>query len=152
MDLHNNKIGHELGRRAFEYYVFIIPILLVSCSDRCEYENIENYLSKISPETEITFDSLTRNPWNSLYILKPYSYNEIEEYNIQIPKKYQKNFKSEASFDNSCILIFVRDNKMTGFAKIPRSTADFSYLKQNQYPKGQKFYINDKRIVTVIKE
>jgi hypothetical protein len=41
---------------------------------------------------------------------------------------------------------------MTGFAKIPRSTADFSYLKQNQYPKGQKFYINDKRIVTVIKE
>lgn len=131
------------------YYCIPFIFFLLSCSNKYEDPRVEDYLRVVEPNTPFVLDSTCNKSWDALYIVRPYSYMEIEETNIDIPRKYQRMFRAQSSRESYCVLIFTRNQKMVSFAKIGRVFADFSYMDAIRYPAGQVFYLNDKRHVEV---
>lgn len=120
-------------------------LFLIACSGNYKDQSVENSLSEIKTYTPFALDSIFNKSWDTVYVLKPYSYREIEVFSLDIPRRYRKAFKVIEKSEGSCVLIFTKSKKMVGYSEISRLVADFSYVNSIRYPANLVFYLDRRR-------
>ncbi|GAE17214.1 hypothetical protein ACTMKN_02300 [Bacteroides pyogenes] len=133
-------------------YIFYIQILILFIVYSCNNYDMSNdsvgYLKRLSPGSTFSFIPLVDgNKIDSLYILQPYSYEDLKKRSFDIPPKIQNRLKTKASFDNICVLIFIHDKRIIGFADVPRGAADFADISPALFSINQLFYLDNQKKV-----
>jgi hypothetical protein len=109
-------------------YLFLLALLLLSSCGEKENKDIEARLVKQPENSSFMLDTINTNKWDSVYIMHPYQYPNIEKCLPYLSDKLKKKFKEAANFDAFCTLIFVRDQKVVDYSYIKRDAADFTSL------------------------
>lgn len=109
-------------------YLFLLALLLLSSCGEKENKDIEARLVKQPENSSFMLDTINTNKWDSVYIMHPYQYSNIEKCLPYLSDKLKKKFKEAANFDAFCTLIFVRDQKVVDYSYIKRDAADFTSL------------------------
>lgn len=88
---------------------------------------------------------------DSVYIIKPYDTAFFAHHHeIKASSKVKDHLISlVSSNDGMCLLLFLKDCKVTAYAEIPRTTADFANIYQNGFNVNTSLFIDKNKKVNI---
>lgn len=130
------------------YSVFALFLLACNPSPNLlENNTVEQRLSQVQIDTPFSLDTLNRVDWDTLFIVKPYSFADLDKHNLQIPKEIKQDLETNSiANEGLCVLLFIKDHKLVNYARIPRTTsADFAFIDKanNGMAANTTFMISD---------
>lgn len=134
--------------------LIIISILGIAFYNNTQIPNeskkINTFLSSIK-DGEMFELSRVCDICDSVYIIKPYDTAFFAHHHeIKASSKVKDHLISLVSFnDGMCLLLFVKDCKVTAYAEIPRTTADFANINQNGFNVNTSLFIDKNNKVNI---
>ncbi|WP_321517932.1 hypothetical protein [uncultured Bacteroides sp.] len=125
-----------------KYYLFLLVLLFLSSCGKKDNKDVEACLVKQPNNSSFMLDTINTSKWDSVYVMAPYQYVNIEKNIPYLSDKLKKKFKETAMIGSYCTLIFVKDQKVVSYSSIKRDVADFSSLDGKiGYPLKQNYQI-----------
>lgn len=130
---------------------FLAFIFFTSCSgNSSEKKDLDKILSDIEIETLFGLDEVNKSDWTEVYIIAPSELFDIKNSGLEMPKALEKTVSDQMVSSGTCLLLFVKNNKVVNYASVSRTVADFSRLKSADYfLSKQKYYLNRDRVVFI---
>lgn len=115
-----------------------------------ESKNLNTFLSSIKDGEKFDLSRVCEI-CDSVYIIKPYDTAFFAHHHeIKASSKVKDHLISLVSFnDGMCLLLFLKDCKVTAYAEIPRTTADFANINQNKIDVNTSLFIDKNKKVYI---
>lgn len=115
-----------------------------------ESKKINTFLSSIK-DGEMFELSRVCDICDSVYIIKPYDTAFFAHHHeIKASSKVKDHLISlVSSNDGMCLLLFLKDCKVTAYAEIPRTTADFVNITQKGFDVNTSLFIDENKKVNI---
>ena len=123
-------------------YLFLLVLLFLPSCGKKENKDVEACLANQPDHSSFMLDTINTNKWDSVYVMGPYQYENLEKSIPYLSHNLKKKFKQTAMLDTCCTLIFVRNQKVVSYSTIKRDIADFSSLGSKiGYSSKQNYHI-----------
>lgn len=126
-------------------YFSLLIFLLVGCTN-ISPNKIERYLLNMKEGDCFSLFANNEN-WDSLYIVKPYCFDNIPKQGITIPQKIVKKINKIAYDDKYYTILFINGKDVVNYSVISVGIANFSKIDDRIYPSSQRFYLENDRFI-----
>jgi len=129
--------------------IYIILFIFVGCLNQNKDTRIEQSLSNVKANTIFSLDTIIIQPWDSVYIFKPYNKIVSDTVKYNIPQSVLKSINTTLMTDGHCVLLFFKDKQLVYYSFISRIIADFSSLEKDKYNFNQIYQMDSCRKIVV---
>ena len=135
---------------------FIIPII-ISCVGMfliCFLLNSRLTtipMERVKSTDTFTISQLCQENYDSFYVVPPYYGPNFERSTFNISHKMENEVIDRVKmFDDACVLLLAKDNKIQAYSVIPRNAADFAGITPLKgISTKEKLMLNSKRVVVM---
>lgn len=133
---------------------FIVPIvifcvgMLLICSPT-NSRRMTIPMDSVKSTDTFTISQLCQEDYDSFYVVPPYYGPNFEQSTFKISHKMERDVINRVEmYDDVCVLLLAKDNKIQAYSEIPRNAADFGEMKPLKgISTKEKLMLNSKRVV-----